>query len=112
MSDAPNCQPTQHADLTALAVANEVRTQLATIMVMLQANKDAMEAHQKSTHQRIDDMKEAIGTRIDDHGRRIKTLEGNERSTALKVSGIGALAGTASAVLVQAAMNALTGGRH
>lgn len=51
-----------------------------------------------STNRRIDDLKEAVDDRLQDHGDRIARLEHNERATAIKAAAIGAAAGATSGV--------------
>lgn len=54
-----------------------------------------------STNRRIDDLKDSVDTRFEDHSNRIARLENNERATAIKAAGIGAAAGAASGVVGQ-----------
>lgn len=75
-----------HAVLTQLG---EVKGQLNLLSQMIATNHVA-------THQRIDDLRQAIGQRVDNVEDRVKVLESNERSTAVRVGGIAA---TSSAVV-------------
>ena len=72
-----------------LAQLGEVRGQLNGLTQMIAANHLA-------TNQRIDDLRNAIGQRVDNVETRVKVLEANERSTAVRVGGIAA---TSSAVV-------------
>jgi hypothetical protein len=99
-------------DPATMALVMEVRSDLGAIKAMLESNQRALVASQQDTHRRIDDMRQAIATRLDGHETDIKTLQANERTTAIKAATAGAFAGTGAAVLVQAAISAITGGRH
>lgn len=72
---------------TVLVEVGQIKGQLGLITQMLQANHDA-------TNQRIDDLRHAMESRVKGVEGRVLTLEQNERSTALKASATGALAGT------------------
>ena len=69
-----------HAVLTQLG---EVKGQLNLLAQMIAANHVA-------THQRIDDLRQSIGQRVDNVEDRVKVLEANERSTAVRVGSIAA----------------------
>ncbi|WP_198086619.1 hypothetical protein [Variovorax sp. E3] len=69
-----------------LAELGEVKGQLK-MMVQL------MQSHHESTHQRIEDFRHAVEGRLTGVEARVTTLEGHERSTAMKSAGSGALSG-------------------
>jgi hypothetical protein len=58
----------------------EVKGQLSLMMQMMQQNHD-------STHQRINDFRQAVEGRVTNVEGRVTVLEKNERSTALKSAG-------------------------
>ena len=66
-----------------LTQLGEVKGQLNVLSLMIASNHVA-------THQRIDDLRHAIGQRVDTVEGRVKVLEANERSTAVRVSSIAA----------------------
>lgn len=79
----------------------EVQGQLKLITQMIQQNHE-------STHQRINDFRHAIEgridgveDRIDGVEKRIDTIDKNERGTALKVAGVGSMAGAVTAAAVE-----------
>lgn len=61
----------------------QIKGQVDLLMQMIAANHTA-------THQRIDDLRHTIGQRFEGVEGRVKVLEGNERSTAIRVSSIAA----------------------
>jgi hypothetical protein len=76
--------PDNHSVL--LAHIGKLEGQLAVMTQLMQQNHE-------STHQRINDFRHAIEGRITGVEARVVTLEGNERSTAIKAAGGGALSG-------------------
>lgn len=84
--------PDSHSIL--LAHIGKLEGQLSVMTQMMQANHD-------STHQRINDFRHAIEGRIVGVEARVGILESNERSTALKVAGGGALSGAIAAAGVE-----------
>ena len=109
MSDA---HTKQSLDPAVMAVVVEVRTQLGAIHATLEANQRALEASQHATNMRIDDMRTAIGSRLEGHDQAIHTLQANERATAIKAASAGAVAGTGAALLVNALISAIRGRPH
>ena len=90
-------------DTTVLVQLGEVQGQLKMMTAMIQQNHE-------STHQRINDFRHAIEGRIDGvEGRidgvesRLATIDKNERGTALRGAGGGAMA----AAIVAGAIEAL-----
>jgi hypothetical protein len=90
-------------DSTVLVQLGEVQGQLKMMTAMIQANHE-------STHQRINDFRHAIEGRIDGVEAKIKkvedrvdTIDKNERGTALRAAGGGAM----SAAIVTGAIEAL-----
>lgn len=99
-----------HATLQQLA---EVKGQLAAVMTMLtsqhESTQQLLNHHHSATNQRIDDLRHSMANqhvatekRIDGVSGRVTTLEGNERSTALKAAATGALMGGGVAALIAA----------
>lgn len=72
-----------------LAQLGEVKGQLNVLSQMIASNHLA-------THQRIDDLRHAVGQRVDNVEGRVRVLEANERSTAVRV---GSIAATSSALV-------------
>jgi predicted nucleic acid-binding Zn-ribbon protein len=100
-------------DETMLSQLAEVKGQLSVVMGMLKTQHESTQqllTHQHSaTNQRIDDLRQAMGTqhaatekRIDSLSSRVGTLESNERNTALKAAGVSALMGGGMAALIAA----------
>lgn len=69
-----------------LQQVGEVQGQLKLMTQMIQQNHE-------STHQRINDFRHAIEGRLTGLEARVGVIEGNERGTALRGAGSGALAG-------------------
>lgn len=99
---------TDHATMQQLA---EVKGQLSAVMTMLttqhESTQQLLNHHHSATNQRIDDLRTAMTNanaatdkRIDGVSGRVSTLEGNERSTAIKASAAGALTGGVVAALM------------
>ncbi len=85
------------SDSTALLTElGEVKGQLKMMTAMIQQNHE-------STHQRINDFRHAIEGRIDTVENRMDTMEKNERGTALRAAGGGAV----SAAIVAGAIEAM-----
>ena len=74
--------PDNHSVL--LAHIGKLEGQLAVMTQLMQQNHE-------STHQRINDFRHAVEGRIAGVEARVVALEGNERSTALKSAGGGAI---------------------
>ena len=79
-------------DPETLRALGQVQGQLTGIENLIRESSAA-------TNRRIDDLKEAMDDRFQDHGERIARLENNERATAIKAAAIGATAGAVSQVL-------------
>ena len=101
---------TDHATMQQLA---EVKGQLSAVMTMLasqhESTQQLLNHHHSATNQRIDDLRTAMShqhaateKRIDGVSGRVTTLEGNERSTAVKTAGVAALMGGGMAALITA----------
>jgi len=74
---------------------------LGQVQGQLNGIADLIRETSASTNRRIDDLKETMDDRFQDHGDRISRLENNERTTAIKAAGIGAAAGAASGIVGQ-----------
>lgn len=74
---------------------------LGQVQGQLNGIADLIRETSASTNRRIDDLKETMDDRFQDHGERIARLENNERGTAIKAAGIGAAAGAASGIVGQ-----------
>ncbi len=84
---------------TLLVEMGQVKGQLTAMTALLQQNHAA-------TQTRIEDLSKSVGVRFDGLEKRLTTLEGNERGTAIRAAGTGALAGA----IVSAALVAIKGG--
>ena len=84
---------------TLLIEMGQVKGQLTAMTTLLQQNHTA-------TQTRIEDLSKSVGVRFDGLEKRLATLETNERGTALRAAGTGALAGA----IVSAALVAIKGG--
>lgn len=74
---------------------------LGQVQGQLNGIADLIRETSASTNRRIDDLKESVDARFDNHGKRISRLEDNERGTAIKAAAIGATAGAASGLVGQ-----------
>lgn len=86
---------------SVLIEMGQVKGQLTAMTTLLLQNHTA-------TQTRIEDLSKSVSVRFDGVERRVATLEGNERGTAIRSAGTGALAG----VIVSAALAALKGIGH
>lgn len=87
---------------TALLVEmGQVKGQLTAMTALLQQNHTA-------TQTRIEDLSKSVGVRFDGLEKRLATLEENERGTAIRAAGTGALAGA----IVAGALAAIKGMGH
>ena len=80
----------------------EVKGQLSMMLQLMQQNHD-------STHQRINDFRLSVEGRLAGVETRLKQVETNERSTAIKAAGGGALSGAIVAASIEV-MKRLGGG--
>ena len=64
----------------------EVKGQLANITLLIQSS-------QIETHRRIDDLRTSMETRFDGVEERLTRVEENERATAMRAAGSGAITG-------------------
>lgn len=85
---------------------------LGQVQGQLNGIADLIRETSAATNRRIDDLKDSVDARFDDHGKRItqietvhgkriSRLEDNERNTAIKAAAIGAGAGAVSGVVSQ-----------
>lgn len=79
-----------------------VLVELAEVKGQLKLMTQLMQQNHESTHQRINDFRHAVEGRVSNVEGRMKTLETNERSTALKSAGSGALAGAITGAAIEA----------
>lgn len=79
----------------------QVKGQLTAMTALLQQNHTA-------TQTRIEDLSKSVGVRFDGLEKRLATLEENERGTAVRAAGTGALAGA----IVAAGLAAMRGIGH
>jgi hypothetical protein len=87
---------------TALLIEmGQVKGQLNAMTEMLKQNHAA-------TQTRIEDLSESVNTRFDGLEKRLSILETNERGTAIRAAGTGALAGA----IVAAGLAAIKGMGH
>ena len=81
-------------DFETMRALGEVKGQLHGIAELIKESN-------ASVNRRLDDLKDSVDTRFNDHAHRISKLEANERSTAIKAAAIGATAGAVSCVVGQ-----------
>ena len=84
-----------NSNTSVLIQLGEVQGQLKLKTQMLQQNHE-------STHQRINDFRHAVEGRLQGVETRMTVIEANERATAIKSAGSGALAGAIMAAGVEA----------
>lgn len=99
------------SDTATMQQLAEVKGQLSAVMTMLtsqhESTQQLLNHHHTATNRRIDDLRTAMADqqaatdkRIDGVSGRVSTLEGNERSTAMKAAGVSALSGGVVAALI------------
>lgn len=79
--------------MSATDIDAAVLVQLAKLEGQLASMQQLMHQNHESTHQRINDFRHAVEGRIAGVEARVGTLEVNERGTALKAAGGGAISG-------------------
>jgi hypothetical protein len=77
--------PERRSDAVLIAMG-KLEGQLANMTALMQSNHVA-------TQTRIEDLSKSVGVRFDGIEKRLATLEQNERGTALRAAGTGALSG-------------------
>ncbi len=86
----------------ALQQLAEVKGQLTNITLLIQNS-------QASTHQRIDDLRGSMETRFDGVEERLGRVEENERKTAMRAAGSGAVMGALVAGAIEVLAHKLGG---
>jgi hypothetical protein len=79
-----------------------VLVELAEVKGQLRIMTQLMQQNHEATHQRINDFRHAVEGRVANVETRMATLETNERTTALKGAGSGALAGAVMGGAIEA----------
>lgn len=92
-------EPERRSDAVLIAMG-KLEGQLAAMTNLMQQNHQA-------TQTRIEDLSKAVGVRFDGIEKRLATLEQNERGTAIRAAGTGALAGAIVAAGIAAMRNGL-----
>lgn len=90
------------------AVANAVLVEMGQVKGQLTAMTQLLQQNHLATQTRIEDLSKSVGVQFDDVKSRLTTLEANERGTAIRSAGTGALAGA----IVAAGLAALRGLGH
>jgi hypothetical protein len=85
-----------------------VLVEMGQVKGQLQAMTDLLRQNHTATQTRIEDLSKSVGVQFDDVKSRLTTLEANERGTAIRAAGTGALAGA----IVAAGLAALRGIGH
>ena len=85
----------ENTNTSVLVQLGEVQGQLKLMTQMIQQNHE-------STHQRINDVRHAIKGRLSGVETRVATIEKNERGTALRGAGSGALSGAIMGACIEA----------
>jgi hypothetical protein len=80
---------------TMLVEMGQVKGQLTAITELIRQNHTA-------TQTRIEDLSKSVGVRFDGIEKRLGPLEANERGTAMRAAGTGALAGAVVAAALAA----------
>jgi hypothetical protein len=93
---------------TANSVATTVLVELGSVKAQLTAMTLMLTQNHAATQTRIEDMSKAVGQRFDGIEVRLARLEENERGTAIRAAGTGALAGA----IVAAGLAAIKGFGH
>jgi len=88
------------------AVATAVLVEMGQVKGQLTAMTALLQQNHAATQTRIEDLSKSVGVRFDGLEKRLSTLETNERGTAIRAAGTGALAGA----IVSAALVAMKGG--
>lgn len=70
-----------------------VLVELGQVKGQLQALTELIRQNHSATQTRIEDLSKSVGVRFDGIEKRLATLEENERGTAIRAAGTGALAG-------------------
>ena len=78
-------EPERRSDAVLIAMG-KLEGQLAAMTTLMQQNH-------LSTQTRIEDLSKSVGVRFDGIENRLATLEQNERGTAMRAAGSGALSG-------------------
>jgi hypothetical protein len=78
-------EPERRSDAVLIAMG-KLEGQLAAMTTLMQQNHIA-------TQTRIEDLSKSVGVRFDGIEKRLATLEQNERGTAMRAAGTGALSG-------------------
>lgn len=81
---------------------HQVLILLARMEGQIAAQTQLAQQYHDNTSVRINDLRHAIEGRIDGVEKRVGTLEGNERSTAIKAHASGALSGAIVAAAIKA----------
>ncbi|ARV17375.1 hypothetical protein AEP_00413 [Curvibacter sp. AEP1-3] len=95
MSASDTTKETGRNSDAVLIAMGKLEGQLAAMTNLMQQNHQA-------TQTRIEDLSKAVGVRFDGIEKRLATLEQNERGTAIRAAGTGALAGAIVAAGLQA----------
>lgn len=91
---APDKEPERRSDAVLIAMG-KLEGQLAAMTTLMQQNHIA-------TQTRIEDLSKSVGVRFDGIEKRLATLEQNERGTAMRAAGTGALSGAVVAAGIAA----------
>jgi len=90
------------------AVANALLVEMGQVKGQLTAMTALLQQNHLATQTRIEDLSKSVGVQFDDVKSRLTTLEANERGTAIRAAGTGALAGA----IVAAGIAAMRGIGH
>lgn len=95
----PTPAPRHHAPHITADQATHIIGQLSAIQQQIKGQGELVTQQATATQLRIDDLRRSLETRLDEHGRRIETLETNERGTAIKAAGTAGLVGAVTGFL-------------
>lgn len=91
--------PEPHGVHISAEQATHIISTLGGIQQAIKSQGDQITQQNAQTNMRIDDMRRSMEIRLEGHDRRISTLESNERSTAIKTSGLAGLTGAVAGFL-------------
>lgn len=95
MSDTDHTKGPDRRSDAVLVAMGKLEGQLAAMTTLMQHNHNA-------TQTRIEDLSKSVGVRFDGIEKRLGTLEQNERGTAMRAAGTGALSGAVVAAGIAA----------
>lgn len=84
------------------ASANAILFEMGQVKGMLQGLTTQIQSNHEATKTRIEDLKQTVDTRFTAVEKRLSSVEANERATALRTAGAGALSGAIVTAAIEA----------